>query len=300
MAERFGGRYSPGRPRPGEGSAAPEAVREALREESRPDPVGARANLMWVPPAVAALAGLLGGPGALLLSLGGAAALAFGAWLLREGLRAEDAFRHRPAARRPAAPRKILAAAAAGLGAGLLAAAGGWGLGGALYGVAAAALHLAAFGLDPLRDKLPGGADPFQADRVARVATEAEGHVAAMEAAAAGFDPALEARVGGFAALARRMIRTVEEDPRDLAGARRWLVVYLLGARDATARYAEVARRAPDPAARASYEALLADLEANFAGATAKMLEGGRETMDIEIKVLRDRLAREGLGDGNG
>ena len=52
------------------------------------------------PPVVAALFGLFGGPAALALSLGSALALALGAWLLREGLRAEAAFATRLTARR--------------------------------------------------------------------------------------------------------------------------------------------------------------------------------------------------------
>ena len=40
---------------------------------------------------------------------------------------------------------------------------------------------------------------------------------------------------------------------------------------------------------------LAADLEANYAQGTTRLLEGGREAMDLEIKVLRDRLRREGV-----
>jgi len=91
------------------------------------------------------------------------------------------------------------------------------------------------------------------------------------------------------------MIRTVEEDPRDLTGARKFLGVYLMGARDASAKFAEHYKRTGDADARAHYEALLSDLEQNFAARTEKMLLDDRSDMDVEIKVLRDRLQREGL-----
>ena len=42
-------------------------------------------------------------------------------------------------------------------------------------------------------------------------------------------------------------------------------------------------------------EALLGDLEASFDALTRRLHEGGRTDMDIEIQVLRDRLAREGV-----
>ena len=92
------------------------------------------------------------------------------------------------------------------------------------------------------------------------------------------------------------MIRTVEEDPRDLTGARKFLGVYLMGARDATVKFVDLYRRSNNKAARASYEDLLGDLEKNFAARTEKMLLDDRSDMDIEIKVLRDRLQREGVG----
>ena len=40
---------------------------------------------------------------------------------------------------------------------------------------------------------------------------------------------------------------------------------------------------------------LLADLEASFQALTERLRQGGRTDMDIEIQVLRDRLAREGV-----
>jgi 5-bromo-4-chloroindolyl phosphate hydrolysis protein len=108
-------------------------------------------------------------------------------------------------------------------------------------------------------------------------------------------DLRLIARVAGFQRVARRMIATVEADPRDLTGARRYLGVYLMGARDATAKFVEIASRGPDAEARAKYEALLTDLEQNFAARTEKMLVDDHADMDIEINVLRDRLQREGV-----
>jgi hypothetical protein len=246
---------------------------------------------------IAAFAGLFGSPEALVLSLGAAAVLALSAWLLREGLRAEAAYESRPVARKPALPRKALAAVLTGGGALLAGLSGGTELfGSLLYALAAAGLHLAAFGLDPLSDKRVEGIDSFQQDRVARVVEEAEAYLAAIrdQVRALG-DRALEMRVAGFEALARRMIRSVEEDPRDLTAARKYLGVYLMGARDATVRFVDLYRRTRDPQARADYEALLGDLEANYAAGTTRLLEGGREAMDLEIKVLRDRLQREGV-----
>ena len=91
------------------------------------------------------------------------------------------------------------------------------------------------------------------------------------------------------------LIRTVEEDPRDLTAARKYMSVYLMGARDATIKFADIYGRSRDAQARADYMALLDDLEQNFAARTQKMLLDDRSDLNIEIEVLRDRLKREGI-----
>jgi hypothetical protein len=297
MAERFGGKHSPDATPKGPSA---EAVRQAAAEARRVDAAGARANLLFLPAALVAVMSLNAGPVGLVVGLVAGGMLALAAWLLREGLRAEAAFKARAVARRPVMPRKMLASGLTGLGIALAAWGGEGGLfGPLLYGLAAAGLHVAAFGIDPLRDKGMEGIDTFQQSRVARVVDEAEGYLSSMKTQIAQLgDRTLDARVAAFQAMARKMIRTVEEDPRDLTEARKFLTVYLMGARDASVKFAEHWKRTRDPGARTDYEALLSDLETNFAARTEKMLEGGKEDLDIEIKVLRDRLAREGVTAG--
>lgn len=293
MAQRFGGKYSHG------GSTTPQedAIREARAAERAVDAAGGRSTILFIPAIVLVATSLNDGATALVTALVGGAVLTLAAWLLRDGLRAEAAYDARAIARRPALPRKMLASALTGVGIAIAAYSGTSGLGASLlYGVAAAALHVAAFGIDPLRDKRMEGIDTFQQDRVARVVDEAESYLAAMTDHIASLkDRKLDLKVAGFQAMARKMIRTVEEDPRDLTAARKYLGVYLMGARDATVKFAEVYGRTRDEAARADYEALLTDLETNFIARTDTLLEGDREGMDIEIKVLRDRLQREGV-----
>ena len=108
-------------------------------------------------------------------------------------------------------------------------------------------------------------------------------------------DRVLIARVDGFLGTAREMFRTVENDPRDLRAAKRYLGVYLQGARDATAKYVDLTARNEDAEAKADYTALLDDLENNFTAKTQTLLVNSKDDLDIEIDVLRDRLQREGI-----
>lgn len=273
------------------------AMKELRKDERVRDAAGARSNVMFVPPMVLAFTTM--GEGAVTMATGllGAGTLALGAWLLREGLRAEAAYNIRKVAKRPAIPRKIFAAILTGAGVGIASLFhGGSIIESGLYGVIAGALHIAAFGIDPLRDKLVEGIDQFQQDRVAKVVDEAEKYLEEIRSQIDALgDHVLSREVKQFTASAQQMIRTVEEDPRDLTGARKFLGVYLMGARDATHKFTNVWRRSQSWEARMDYKALLDDLEQNFAARTEKLMIEDRSDLDIEINVLRDRLEREGL-----
>ena len=292
MAKRFGGKYSP------DGNADSGATSNVMvSDDRRVDPAGGKSNVMFVPPVVLAFTSIRQEPTTMITGLICAALLGLGAWLLREGLRAEAAYNARSIARRPALPRKILAAILAGVGiAGAALSKDAGVIGAIIYSIAAGGLHIAAFGIDPLQNKRLEGIDDFQQDRVARVVDEAETYLSAMSDHIASLnDRKLDIRVASFQSAARHMIRTVEEDPRDLTGARKYLGVYLMGARDAAVKFADLYKRSKDDDARTSFEQLLTDLETNFAAKTNKMLNDDRSDMDIEINVLRDRLKREGV-----
>ena len=290
MAERFGGKFSP------EGGTK-KSTREAGSPfaGAKPASAGARVNLLFVAP-LPLVFSFGSGPTTLAVSLAALGMLLLAAWLTREGLKAEDAYNARTIAKRPALPRKMVASALIGGGLAMASFLTSGIIGAAVIGLIGAVLHVLAFGLDPLRDKGAEGIDQFQQDRVARVVDEAEKHLGTMARAIEDLkDRGLERRLESFQATARKMFRTVEEDPRDLTAARKFLGVYLMGARDATLKFADLYGRQPEPADREKYLALLDDLEGNFVAKTDKLMNDNRTDMDIEIKVLRDRLAREGV-----
>lgn len=290
MARKFGGRHSPG----GQPEATPpRGSRWQGKTRTR---AGGRVNALFVAPFPLLPLAFFGDPVGLGLNLAAYGILMLAAWLTREGVLAHEAFDARKVARRPAIPRKIFASVLTGLGLGVAGAAGGDALAPVIFAVLGAGLHFMAFGADPLRDKTAENIDSFQANRVARVVDEAESHLKAMkEAILRAGDRQAESRVDQFITTARDLCRTVEEDPRDLTSARRFLGVYLLGARDATVKFSDIFARTRDAGARADYMALLDDLEQGFAARTRKLLLEDRSDLDIEIDVLRDRLAREGL-----
>ncbi|MCB6178171.1 5-bromo-4-chloroindolyl phosphate hydrolysis family protein [Rhodobacter sp. Har01] len=288
MAQRYGGRHSPQGNRPDGTPPAP------IPAAGKP-PGSWRTTVLFLTAFAFLFPAFGDAPSAMLLGLVAGGLLVLSAWLSREGLRARAAWEARKVARRPAIPRLLLGAAATGAAlftGGVIA--HGLSIYPAFYALLGAALHLGAFGLDPMADKGMEGVDPFQTDRVARAVEEAEKRLAEMKSAIlrAG-DRGLEARVDRFAAQARALFRRVESDPRDLTAARKYLSVYLAGARDATAKFADLWAQSRDAKARADWEALLTDLETTFADRSQALLENGRTDLDIEIGVLRDRLKFE-------
>ncbi|MEY3003264.1 MAG: hypothetical protein RLZZ491_440 [Pseudomonadota bacterium] len=294
MSRRFGGSYSP--------NAQPDATADAgLRPPAsgfvgrKPLRHGAKLNLLYVLALLPVLTAFFQPVAAIATDLVGMGALLLSAWMTRQGILAEDAYDERTLARRPAIPRKIFGAGLMGMGTGLLVFGGHWVLAPAmLIGLIATGLHLAAFGLDPLRDKGLDGLDRPQGDRIARKIDDAEQLLAQLTQAIDRLaEPALQDRVIRFEDTVRALFRHVEADPRDLAPARRYLGVYLQGARDATVQFADLYARNRDPRLRADYLAFLDDLDANFAKRTTALLRDDRTNFDIEIEVLRDRLKQE-------
>ncbi len=283
MAQRFGGKYSP-TATTSTPNAVPAGVAQAAPER--------RIRLMFILPFLFLIGGYFGTPSQLIFSVTAFAALLASAMLTREGLRAEAAYRLRTIARRPALPRKAL---------GALFMAGGLFLGArigqtdvimsAVLGGFGMVLHVLTFGFDPLRNKGGAGMDAFQSDRVARYVDEAEATLTAMRDAIAPLgDRALQSRVDSFATTARGLFRGVESDPSDLTAARKYLTVYLVGARDATVKFAAHYAQTNDATARTAYESLLMDLQTTFASRSQTLIGNSQTDLNIEIDVLRERL----------
>ncbi len=294
MAKRYQGRYSP--------DARPQDARDTAGRPARARPGQARHPLesrtRWV--TIMAMPFLISAfwqdPTGLALHLAAFGAVASGMWMTREGLQAEAAYDARRVARRPAIPRKLFGGILTGLGLALGAYVPGAELGAGIIGTAGALLHWLAFGPDPMRDKGMEGIDSFQQDRAHRIVSEGEDHLSAMQDAILRTgDRRLEAHVAMFASTVRELFARVEQDPDDIAAVRRYLGVYLQGARDATIKFSDLYVQTQDPRARTDYENLLRDLETEFAARTRKLIEGGRSDLNIEIEVLRERLAREGV-----
>ncbi len=310
MAQRYGGDFSPSKQptKTGEtasGASGPRTSSKGAFQGAKRSKIGGRINILFVAPLPLIWHAFGDGPVNMALTLAALGLFLLAAWLTREGLIAQEAYEARTVARRPAFPRKLAGAVVMGAALALASFASTAGIiAPVIYAIVGAALHVMAFGLDPMSSKGMDDTDLFQTDRVARAVDEAEKHLSAMsDAIKRAGDRQLERRVADFQTTARDLFRTVENDPRDLTAARKYLSVYLLGARDATIKFADLYARGRDHdsnlAARTDFETLLDDLEQNFASRTQSLLLDDASDLTVEIEVLRERLHRENTSRHN-
>ncbi len=301
MAKRYGGKFSPQVDGDRTSTVQAPAPQNPFRNRRVAKP-HLRANLLFLAPLPLLFSGIgelrAGDAMGMIGELGALGLLLLSPWLLREGLKAEDAYNERKIARPPAIPRKAFAAVLTGAGV-ALASWLGWGqplVTSVLFGVIAAGAHVASFGLDPMKKKGITDYNAFDAERAAKAIEKAEATLAEINAAAARFgDRTLQARIESLSAAVREMFRQVEEDPRDLTRARKFLGVYLNGARDATVKFADLYSKDRNIEARTEYVALIDDLESRFNAQRETLLLDDRSDLDIEIEVLRERLQQDGL-----
>ena len=296
-SERFRGDHSP---EAKQGEVHIEATRP-MKIRRRAKPGGLALTLMFLAPFPLLLDGFSkitdASPIGAATAFGTYALFVLAAWTLREGIKAEAAYNERKIARAPMFPRKLIASGLSGAAV-MLAAWFGWeqnmftaiGLGGL-----ATAAHLVAFGFDPMRRKGLVGFNEYETDRVARAVDKAEAIIADIESAAGRINNrSIERKVAGLLASVQEMLRVVEQDPRDLTRARKYMGVYLASARDATVKFVELNERSRDTVKQQEYLSLINDLETSFNGQRELMLADNQSDLDVEIEVLQERLKSEG------
>ena len=290
MNQRFGGKFSP-KPKSERNVATVDYTKAHWLKRVR--------IATYVMGAAGALAILEGEPLKAVVAIGAAVGIYGATFLISEGLEAEAEFNARVIARPPAWPRKFIGSFGIGLGvfaANLLGIGNGLGMSLGMGALATGGLVMA-FGLDPMRSKGLSGVNSHEASRAAEAIERAEALLAEIKELARGIkDRRLNLEVENLAISVEDMFHNIEQNPGEYRNARRYLSVYLKGARDATSQFLNL----PKPQQTASeakdkYTALIRELDAGFRKKSQLLLEDKRSELDVEIDVLRDRLAAEGI-----
>ena len=109
-------------------------------------------------------------------------------------------------------------------------------------------------------------------------------------------DPKVLTRIKDLELLARSVVDLLEEDPRDLRRARRFLNVYLSGAQQVTERWAQAPPRSAPPEFEERFRNVLGTIETVFEDQRRHLLEDEVLDLDVQIEVLSRQLGREGGG----
>lgn len=107
--------------------------------------------------------------------------------------------------------------------------------------------------------------------------------------------PELDTRLAGIAALARDILQRVQDDPRDLWRARKFLNVYLDGVQRVVEGYAKTHGQVSAPALDQRFRDALETVEAAFREQRQVLLERDVDDLDVQIEVLTSQLKREGI-----
>lgn len=222
-----------------------------------------------------------------------------GALLVRQGLIAEALFEERRTAAAPPVPRKTMGGLAVAVATTLCAFfAVGQDLSFSLFlGALAFAGCFLAYGPDPRKDKgiadARGGVTNAE---VAQVLMQAEEKIARIEDAGRRLgNTELRQRLEHIGAQARQILLQLEDDPRDIQRARKFLYVYLDGAQQVSEGYAAAHQHEPSGQLESNFRNVLVNIEEVFAEQAKRLRENEVLDVDVKIEALALQLKREGL-----
>lgn len=213
--------------------------------------------------------------------------------LTRHGLKLEKVFTQKKFAKAPRIPYKSVAALLLAITTALTA------LFAASYGVFQSILlggaaflgYIFSYGLDPRRDKTAGILG-VTSEEVIKALEAAEIRISSLEAAKKQINSIdFQNSIDRITHKAREILAVIEEDPRDLDKARKFLRTYLKGADNVTATYVKTHQNdATTEKLDADFSKVLHSIEDTFNKQHKKLKENDQFDLDVQIQVLETQL----------
>jgi 5-bromo-4-chloroindolyl phosphate hydrolysis protein len=219
------------------------------------------------------------------------------AWCVRKGLQAEHIYNKSRIAR-PPQPLKMTAAIIAALTTGMVAWLGaGRPLPVALLFAAGAFLGMyLSYGFDPRKEKNIVAAHGYSRDEILQTLEDSSRIIRGIEQANDRIRNAeLNQRIERICEIADSILAEIEADPRDIRRARKFLNVYLEGARQVTEGYARTHPQTQSGELEQNFRNVLETIESVFQEQHQKLLEEDVFDLDVKIEVLATQLKREGI-----
>jgi 5-bromo-4-chloroindolyl phosphate hydrolysis protein len=220
------------------------------------------------------------------------------AWYLRRGLQAEYVYDNSRIASLPGQPLKRIAALLASLTTAMIALVGvGHSLPVALmFGVGTFVGMYLSYGFDPQRVKKIPAAYGYAGDEIRQALEDSSRIIRNIEQANERIRNAeLNRRIERICEIADNILSEIAADPRDFRRARKFLNVYLDGARQVTEGYAKTHRQTQSDELEQNFRNVLETIESTFQEQHQKLLEEDLFDLDVKIEVLNTQLKREGI-----
>ncbi len=212
--------------------------------------------------------------------------------LAQRGLTQRLAYEQATLAKAPAVPYMSLAAIGLGIGsfylnffvggrtllpslfAGILAPAGFW-----LY-----------YGFDPKKDKL-GAIEGISADLVLETLHEAKEKLSHIrEDITQIHDRTLQQKITIATQKADTILATIQEDPKDIRVARKFLIVYIDGIAKVTSSYRQLDEEEITIETKEKLYTLMDDIESRFSSELTRLKENNQFDLDVHIDVLKEQI----------
>ncbi|PIE00963.1 MAG: 5-bromo-4-chloroindolyl phosphate hydrolysis protein [Thiothrix nivea] len=265
---------------------------------------GLKGLLLYLLPLPALIAGIIalikGDIIGTLITGGSFATYMLSAHIARHGFKLEGEYKRRKIARAPRTPYKTVAAIFIAITTAVLAALG------ANYSLPAAVLlggaaflgFLLFYGLDPRKDKT-GNITGYgvSVEEMLEALEAANIRINAIDSANRKINnPDYHQRLNRITDKARSILDSIEEDPTRLSRARKFLKVYLDGAKKVTEGYVKSSSShiGTTEALETDFSNVLNSIEETFAEQHNKLLSNDNFDLDVQIEVLEQQLKREG------
>jgi 5-bromo-4-chloroindolyl phosphate hydrolysis protein len=152
------------------------------------------------------------------------------------------------------------------------------------------------YGLDPSRKNPHIAAIGVTAEEIITLIEEAEIKISAIELARKKIhNIELNDRLRKIVKGVRKVLTMIENDPRDARRARKFLHVYLDGAKQVTEGYAQTHKYGDAPELEDNFRRVLESIENVVIEQQQKLLENNLSELDVTIEVLQMQLEKEGI-----
>jgi len=239
-----------------------------------------------------------GALGALLANSFGFTLFILGAILARKGFRIEQEYHRRKISRAPSIPYKLIAGMTVAFATGVTAFSGvGYStLNSLAFSIVTFIGYYLLYGIDPRQDKMGSTIAGVTAKEVLDALEDAENTIESIDTAAAKIGHReLRQRLSRITTQARAVLRAIEEDPKDLRRARKFLVVYLQSTQQVTEGYARTHKKMGSQELEDNFRRVLDSIEHTFKEQQEKLLKNDVFDLDVQIEVLQAQLKREGV-----